>query len=362
MICLVFKQFPIDNQPMNKNDARFYEIDFLRFVAAIAVVLFHYLFRGYAEGGYNPISYAPFDQYAQYGYLGIHLFFMISGFVILLTAMKRDVVQFVISRIVRLYPAFWAGVTFTSLMIIFFGGEQFSVSFPQYLSNLSMIGGYLGVEPVDGVYWTLLVEIKFYTLIFGILLIKRIQNIDWFLTAWLAVSLLDIAMPLPKLIQFFLFPEWASYFVSGALFYLIRLKGLKWHYVALLLVSFGLSIFHANQEIMSLSNYYNTEVNALVPFVLITLFYLIFTLVITHKLTFFRRTWVLKVGALTYPLYLIHQNVGYMLLTTFEGVVNKYVLLVAVLIFILLVAGLINQLIEKNLSLLLKKLLNNNRI
>ena len=340
---------------MNKNKIRFYEIDFLRFVAAVAVVLFHYLFRGYAEGGYSPISYAPFDQYAKYGYLGVHLFFMISGFVILLTAMKRDVVQFVISRIVRLYPAFWAGVSFTALMIVFFGGELFSVSFPQYLSNLSMIDGYLGVEPVDGVYWTLLVEIKFYALIFGILLIKRIHNIDWFLAGWLAISLFDIAMPLPKLIQFFLFPEWASYFVSGALFYLMKLNGLKVRYIVLLIVSFSLSLFYANEEVLTLSKFYNTDFNALIPLAIISLFYLIFVLIIANKLIFFRSTWVLKVGALTYPLYLVHQNVGFMLFTTYNGVINKYVLLVGVFAFVLLVAWLIHQLIEKNLSALLKR-------
>ena len=355
--CLVFKQFFIDNSKMSKNNTRFYEIDFLRFVAAVAVVLFHYMFRGYVEGGYSPISFAPFDQYAQYGYLGVHLFFMISGFVILLTAMKRDVVQFVISRIARLYPAFWAGVTFTAVMIVFFGGELFSVSFPQYLSNLSMIDGYLGVKPVDGVYWTLLVEIKFYGLIFAILLVKKIENIDWFLLAWLIIQLVDVAMPLPKFVQFFLFLEWAPYFVSGALFYLMKLNGIKLRYIALLIVSFVLSLYRVSEEVAMLSEYYSTSFNALIPMLIVSLFHLIFVLIISNKLTFFRGTWVLKVGALTYPLYLVHQNVGFMLFTTFNGVVDKYVLLVAVIAFVLLIAWLIHQLIEKNLSLALKKLL-----
>ncbi len=343
---------------MNKNNTRFYEIDLLRFVAAVAMVLFHYMFRGYAEGGYNPISYAPFDQYAQYGYLGVHLFFMISGFVILLTAMKREVVQFVISRIVRLYPAFWAGVTFTTLMIVLFGGEVFSVSFPQYLSNLSMIDGYLGVEPIDGVYWTLLVEIKFYALIFIILLVKKIENIDWFLAGWLAIQVIDIVAPLPKLIQFLFFPEWGSYFVSGALFYLVKLRGFKWQYFALLGLSFMLSLYHANNETTELSNYYNTTFNPHVPMMFVSLFYMIFVLIISNKLTFFGSTWALKVGALTYPLYLIHQNVGFILFNNFGGTVNKYLLLLAVFAFVLVVAWMIRHLVEKNLSLALKQLLN----
>ncbi len=343
---------------MNEKNTRFYEVDFLRFVAAVAVVLFHYMFRGFAEGGYNPISYAPFDQFAQYGYLGVHLFFMISGFVILLTAMKRDVVQFVISRIVRLYPAFWAGVTFTALMIVFFGGELFSVSFPQYLSNLSMIDGYLGVEPIDGVYWTLLVEIKFYALIFVLLLFKRIKNIDWFLTAWIVIQLIDLVSPLPKIIQFFLFPEWAPYFVSGALFYLLKLEGLKPLYLALLATSCGLSLYQANLEVVELHEFYGTVFNPWVSMTVVGFFHLIFILVISNKLTFFRSQWVLKVGALTYPLYLIHQNVGYMLFNLFNGIVNKYLLLAIIILFALLVAWLIHHLIERNLGLFLKKTLN----
>ena len=343
---------------MNKNNTRFYEIDFLRFVAAIAVVLFHYMFRGFAQGGYNPISYAPFDQYAQYGYLGVHLFFMISGFVILLTAMKRDVFQFVISRIVRLYPAFWAGVTFTTIMIVFFGGELFSVSFPQYLSNLSMIDGYLGVEPIDGVYWTLLVEIKFYALIFVLLLLKRIENIDWFLAAWLVMQIIDIVMPLPKIVQFLLFPEWAPYFVSGALFYLLKLKGMKIEYLVLLAISFGLAIYQVKNEVITLSEYYSTVFNPIIPMAVVAFFFLIFSLILANKFTFFRSTWVLKVGALTYPLYLVHQNVGFMMFNLFEGMVNKYILLVAVIVFALLVAWLIHRLVEKNLSLVMKNALN----
>lgn len=339
---------------MNKNNVRFYEIDLLRFVAAMAVVLFHYMFRGYTLGDLSPIFYAPFDQYAQYGYLGVHLFFMISGFVILLTATKGDATKFVISRVVRLYPAFWAGVTVTALMIFFFGGELFSVSFPQYLSNLSMVDGFIGVTPIDGVYWTLLVEIKFYALIFIILLLKKIEYIDWFLAGWVALLLINIAFPLHQALQFLFFPEWAPYFISGALFYLMKLKGIKVQHLALLVIVSGLSLYEAKGEAAMLSEYFSTHFNPLVPMTVISFFYLIFAMVIGNSLTKFRSAWAVKLGVLTYPLYLIHQNVGYILFNLFENSVNKYLLLAAVIGFVLLVAWLIHRLIEKKLALLLK--------
>ena len=59
------------------------EIDLLRFIAALAVVFFHYAFRGYAADDLSILPYPLLAPLAKYGYLGVELFFMISGFVIL---------------------------------------------------------------------------------------------------------------------------------------------------------------------------------------------------------------------------------------------------------------------------------------
>ena len=89
---------------------RINEIDFLRFVAALSVVLFHYSFRGHAADDLSVMPYPVLETVARYGYLGVDLFFLISGFVILMTASSGSLKDFVISRAVRLYPAFWAFV------------------------------------------------------------------------------------------------------------------------------------------------------------------------------------------------------------------------------------------------------------
>lgn len=94
------------------------EIDLLRFLAALAVVFFHYSFRGYAADGLSVMSYPLLASVSKYGYLGVELFFMISGFVILMTAAHAGLRDFVISRVVRLYPAFWACCTVTFLVIL----------------------------------------------------------------------------------------------------------------------------------------------------------------------------------------------------------------------------------------------------
>jgi peptidoglycan/LPS O-acetylase OafA/YrhL len=67
---------------------RLYHIDLLRFVAALYVVFYHYGFRGFAKDDMSVVQYQPLEGFSKYGYLGVDLFFIISGFVILMTAKK----------------------------------------------------------------------------------------------------------------------------------------------------------------------------------------------------------------------------------------------------------------------------------
>ena len=62
------------------------ELDLLRFLAALAVVLYHYTFRGFSNGDMSTMPYPLLVPVTKYGSLGVELFFMISGFVILMSA------------------------------------------------------------------------------------------------------------------------------------------------------------------------------------------------------------------------------------------------------------------------------------
>jgi hypothetical protein len=78
---------------------RFPELDLLRFLAACAVMLFHYTFRGPQTHSWMA-SFPVLSQIFQYGYLGANVFFILSGFVILLTAYEKDAITFTIARVV----------------------------------------------------------------------------------------------------------------------------------------------------------------------------------------------------------------------------------------------------------------------
>jgi peptidoglycan/LPS O-acetylase OafA/YrhL len=88
---------------------RLYEIDLLWIIAALAVVIFHYTFSGRMQEP-SPVSFPGLSEVSRYGYLGVDLFFMISGFVVLLSAWDRRRRDLVVSGIVRLYPALWIAV------------------------------------------------------------------------------------------------------------------------------------------------------------------------------------------------------------------------------------------------------------
>ena len=189
-----------------KSSLRFYELDLLRFGAAASVVLFHYGFRGYAADHMTDMPYLSLASTVKYGYLGVDLFFLISGFVILMTACAGSARHFVASRVARLYPAFWACCTLTFLVTLIAGGGRFSASLNQYAANMTMFSGFFGVPSIDGAYWSLFVEMRFYLLVFVVLLLGQMARIRALLGLWLVLVLILSKWPVAH-VGFFLLPR-----------------------------------------------------------------------------------------------------------------------------------------------------------
>ena len=85
-----------------RTEGRLQELDALRGLAALVVVLFHYTSRYDVVFGHNsaPLVSAP------WGHFGVNLFFGISGFVIFMTLGRTQTpADFIVSRFSRLYPA-----------------------------------------------------------------------------------------------------------------------------------------------------------------------------------------------------------------------------------------------------------------
>lgn len=170
---------------------RLESLDALRGVAAALVVLYHLTHRYHEEYPGEPRPFAS----VPWGDAGVWLFFMISGFVILLSMDKATrPLDFVVSRASRLYPLFWVCVLTTFAVVSVLGLPGREVGGPDLVLNLTMVPRLLGAETVDGAYWTLGVELLFYA---GILVawwlgLLRARRLPRLLAAMLAVAVAPV--------------------------------------------------------------------------------------------------------------------------------------------------------------------------
>ena len=338
---------------------RFYEIDLLRFTAALSVVLYHYTYRGYVADNYSPIPFLGLGRFTRYGFLGVELFFIISGYVVLVSAQGKTVRQFLLSRITRLYPAFWVACTLTFLvkriwgqgptdthMSIFLRAEV-----KQYVFNMTMFQEFFKIGGIDGAYWSLTVEITFYFLITLLIGYKLMPHLNLCITIWLAYAALPSSIYIGTPFSMLFFPSFAPYFAAGMLFYLIQKpQGQTWQRYVLLLASYILAIRTVIGQARALSVIYNDNISPTICAVVITICFLIFFLVVFRKINFSRFTWLAWPGGLTYPLYLIHSDIAFIAFHRIGHLFNKYVLLGSTLLVMLVMAYLIHILIEKRFA------------
>lgn len=145
-------------------------LDYARFFAALSVVLFHYFYSGINNGKVSSIDETWFSDIASYGHFGVQFFFIISGYVIFFSLKNKSAASFMKSRLKRLYPTYWIAIIFTAFFSYLWGqGTDMSVTLKQVLINFTMLQQFIGVQNVDGVYWTLFYEIIFYAIVFLIL-------------------------------------------------------------------------------------------------------------------------------------------------------------------------------------------------
>jgi peptidoglycan/LPS O-acetylase OafA/YrhL len=149
---------------MNK---RYVYIDFLRGLAALLVIYLH-MALGIQENKLavfgNELSIMDFFAHTiDVGKVGVTIFFAVSGFVIPFSLLKpgdRPVARFCVSRVFRLYPAYWLSILLMFLLSTFILNSPINVK--AYIVNLTMLQQFVGVENVIGLFWTLQIELIFY--------------------------------------------------------------------------------------------------------------------------------------------------------------------------------------------------------
>lgn len=331
------------------------ELDLLRFLAALVVVFFHYAFRGYAADGRSIMAYPLLAPIAKYGYLGVELFFLISGFVILMTASRGSLKGFAISRFVRLYPAFWACCTITFVAIVVMGGSRYSATPGQYLANMTMLSGFVGIPSIDGVYWSLFIELQFYAMVAALLVLGRIHQAQRFLVLWLLMTVALEIYPVEKLRLLFI-TAYAPYFIAGATAFLAWSEGISATRIVVFLACAVIALHQTLAGLPAFETYYGTSMNPLVVAAIIVAFFAVIGAVAMERTGALGRQRWLVAGAMTYPLYLIHQYLGFMIFNVGYPAINRHVLLWGTVILMLAIAYAVHVLVERKFSPRLKVL------
>lgn len=328
---------------------RTHEIDLLRGLACLAVVMFHFLYRGQLDGWVSGEVPAWLAWVSAHGYLGVHLFFMISGYVIFMSAQGATPRAFVASRVARLYPAYWVAALLTAGTAWLLASPTFSVSWQTLLGNLTMLTHliWVGQEPpyVDGAYWSLAIEFQFYLIMLGLIVANRLARIERFMAGWLLLSSLDFLRPV-YLAELLLVVEWAPLFCAGMLFYRIRERGLERQTYMMLWWCHFLVVARATapQALRAGEGAPGEWSVAL----LLTAFFVIFWLVASRRWTMRASALTAWAGLLTYPVYLLHQNIGYMLLEWLRPLESSLLLrLLPVMALIVVASILLNRGVER---------------
>lgn len=301
------------------------------------VVLYHYSVR-YGEIYHYVVD--PFFSF-NYGLFGVHLFFIISGFVIFLTIEKTThTIDFIVKRFSRLYPAYWFAVllTFSSVNIFSLPGRE--VSFQTALINLSMVQKWFHVRSVDGVYWTLAVELSFYFIMSFLLLTKQTKNIEIVSIVWLATIVLleflqvNYASTIHWVLDLMLLLNHGHLFISGIMFYKLMHENKN-------------NFFHYAIIVASLlTEYY---LHGRIGLYVIAIYFFVFLLFVKGYLKIIATKPLIYLGTISYSLYLIHQNIGYVIIQKLESndLVNPVSIIIVPLFIVITLACLMQKYIEK---------------
>lgn len=308
---------------LRQDSSRVPGLDLLRLVAVAAVILYHYGFWGPVSNGVPQVALPYLASYAQYGFLGVPIFFTISGFVIAYSAEGRTPLGFAIARFSRIYLTFLFCMMLTFATILLLGGTSFKVTFAQWLANLFIAAPALGQPYVDTAYWSLVIEIVFYAwvaLFMALGLFPR--RIDAIILVWLGITFAnELTIDAPIFEKLFMADD-SGFFAVGLLIYEYFRGRRDLALYSIFTLSVGTSVFQAIHKLEHLGVHtgssFDARVVAAICFVSIAVIFLATRI---RKLPL-PAGLVLAAGGITYPLYLLHMQIGYTILAAVAPIRN----------------------------------------
>ena len=279
---------------------------------AIAMVIVFHAYVAWAEivpYGNKFSGYLIFNK----GWLGVQLFFLISGFVILMTLEKtKNFLDFIKKRWLRLFPSMLIAT------VLMYATANYFYERPEGVPELKdVIPGLVFLNPnllsaifhtkfgvLEGSFWSLYVEFKFYIIfglfyfylgkskaILGIVFLFALQFIShgltlfsdnqWFLT----INTLFVQLGFSQF----------GWFASGSFLYLHYVSKTKKYLIYALIIGLLAAL--------NLGETVNLVISGMLVFLIF-----VFAVCLDSWKRFFSNKFFVYLGFVSYPLYLIHQN------------------------------------------------------
>ncbi|HTY64307.1 MAG TPA: acyltransferase [Acidobacteriota bacterium] len=330
---------------------RIVEFESLRGLSALGVILYHYTGR-----------YHHFFQhrdrlwyYQNYHTFWNPMFFMISGYLIYLILQKKvkRPLDFIYSRFSRLYPTYWFCLIITFLVVRWAQLPLRQVATTDFCWNFLMFQEVLGnANFVDGAYWTLTLEMVFYAFMLVLFTVRQLHRVEFLVLAWVLMPLFFFQFGLPGFIndshtwRSILMIGYSHYFGAGIMIY--RLRNDRVTVFRLLLLACCLAV-----PLVTIP--YPENWISFLGMVL-------FILAALQVLPPLRAKFLLFFGSISYPLYLLHQNVGYAIIRCLNQVlrINSNVAILAAFAIVVLGATAVTRLVEQPSLRFLRKLYSQN--
>ncbi|HEX8580164.1 MAG TPA: acyltransferase [Allosphingosinicella sp.] len=294
-------------EAISARSGRIRDLDALRGLAALAVVLFHFTTRYQAVYGHRTEPWLN----VPWGHYGVQLFFGISGFVIFMTLDRtRSLSDFAVSRASRLFPAYWTAILITTLVVTFAGMKEFVRTPLEIAINTTMLQTFVNVRPVDGVYWTLSVELAFYCIMAALWKLRLLPRIEPVLFAWMGLEWIWAFSP--KLIGFepswllgaLLIQDYIPFFAIGIAAYRMKCepgrRGWAWAVMAAALLTVAVCDGWAHLIVALIST-------------------AALTAIALRGVPLLGARPLVWLGAISYSLYLLHELIGFALIRWLES-------------------------------------------